>query len=53
MPWYTNPLKTTKVLNRIATRYESSAIQDLRSALDNVTELVRIKLVRYYNGNKL
>lgn len=50
MPWYINPVKTTQVLNKIANRYTCSTLQDLRSVLDNVTELVRRKQDQYYDN---
>jgi len=50
MPWYTNPLTTTKIINKIANRYERSALQDLKSVLDHVTELVRRKQDHYYEN---
>ena len=52
MPWYTNPVITCRVLNKIATRYESSALQDLRSVLDHATELIWRKQVHYYESNQ-
>jgi hypothetical protein len=50
MPWYTDPVITCKVLNRIASRYESSSLQDLKFILDRVTESIWRKQEQYY-GN--
>ena len=50
MPWYTNHLITCKVLNRIARRYEPSAIQNLRTVLDNATESIWKKQEYYYKA---
>jgi hypothetical protein len=49
MPWYTNPVLTCKVLNRIANRYERMALRDLKSVLDHVTELIWRKQEHYYD----
>jgi hypothetical protein len=48
MPWYTNHIKTCKVLNRIASRHESSSLQDLKSVLDHATESLWRKQEHYY-----
>lgn len=47
MPWYTNPALTCKVLNRIANRYDHTALQDLKSALDRATALIWMKQENY------
>jgi len=47
MPWYKNPLTTCKVLDRIARRYESSSLQQLRDVIDYVTELIWTKQDHY------
>lgn len=52
MPWYINPVKTRKVLNRIADRYERAALQDLKSILDHVTELVLKKQEHYFKSSQ-
>lgn len=52
MPWYTNPVITCKVLNRIANRYEHTSLHNLRSILDHVTELIWRKQEHYYDGNQ-
>ena len=48
MPWYTNHIITCKVLNRIARRYEPSALQNLRTVLDSATESIWRKQDLYY-----
>jgi len=51
MPWYTNHIITSKVLNRIARHYgcyEPSALQTLRTVLDNATESIWRKHDLYY-----
>jgi hypothetical protein len=50
MPWYTNPVITCKVLNRIARRYENSPLQNLKSILDNATESIWEKQQQYYDN---
>ena len=50
MPWYTNHIKTCKVLNRIANRYERSSSQDLKSVLDYATETIWKKQEHYYES---
>jgi hypothetical protein len=50
MPWYTNPVITCKVLNRIARRYERSPLQNLKSILDNATESIWEKQQQYYDN---
>jgi hypothetical protein len=52
MPWYTNPLVTCKVLNKIANRHDSSKLLDLKSALDHATELIWKKQEQYYESNR-
>lgn len=52
MPWYFNPVTTCKALNKIASRYEHSALQDLRSILDHATELILRKQEHYYECNQ-
>lgn len=47
MPWYNNPVIICKVLNRIATRYPNSNLQDLNTTLDNATQLLWSKQERY------
>jgi hypothetical protein len=50
MPWYTNHVKTCKVLNKIASRYEHSSLQDLKYVLDYATELIWKKQKHYYKA---
>ena len=50
MPWYTNPVITCKVLNRIARRYENSPLQNLKTILDNATESIWEKQQQYYDN---
>jgi hypothetical protein len=50
MPWYTNPDITCRVLNRIATRYNQSALQDLTVVLDNAVALILRKLEHYHHA---
>ncbi|MFA7404586.1 MAG: hypothetical protein WC007_11355 [Pelobacteraceae bacterium] len=50
MPWYTNPDITCRVLNRIATRYNQSALQDLTIVLDNAVALILRKLEHYHHA---
>jgi hypothetical protein len=51
MPWYTNPVITCKVLNKIADRYERNALHDLKSVLDRATELIWKKQEHYFESN--
>lgn len=48
MPWYNNPALTSKVLNRIANRYQWASIQDLNRTLDRATQLIWSKQEEYY-----
>jgi hypothetical protein len=48
MPWYTNPVMISKVLNKIARRYERSSLQDLKLVLDCATETIWRKRELYY-----
>ena len=50
MPWYTDHIKTCKVLNRIANRYEHIGIQDIKFILDNATESIWRKQENYYRN---
>lgn len=52
MPWYTNPVITCKVLNRIADRYEDTALQDLKYVLDNAVALILKKQEHFYAGSR-
>lgn len=52
MPWYTNPGKTCKFLDKIASRYEPSALQELNSALDNILSSILKKQENYFAGNQ-
>lgn len=49
MPWYMNPVKTCKVLNRIANRHRRAPLHDLTAVLDQVTEKLWNKQERYYS----
>ena len=48
MPWYTNPVTTCKVLNRIANRFDHSSLNNLRSVMDYATESIWRKQEHYY-----
>lgn len=48
MPWYKNPATVCKVVNRIASRYDRASLQNLRDALDYVTESIWRKQEKYY-----
>jgi hypothetical protein len=50
MPWYTNPTLTCKVLNRIANRYPRATLKDLKTTLDNATQLIWSKQEHYYKN---
>lgn len=52
MPWYMNPVKTRKVLNRIANRYKRTSLQDLRAVLDHATQLIWIKKENFYQNRR-
>jgi hypothetical protein len=52
MPWYTNPSKTRKVLNKIAKRYDYTTLQDLKYVLDNATETIWKKQELYFEGHQ-
>jgi len=51
MPWYTNPVTTCKVLDKIAKRYEHSALHDLKFCLDSTVALILKKQDQYHRGN--
>jgi len=48
MPWYTDHIRTCKVLNRIARHYEQSSLTDLKIVLDRATETLWRKKEHYY-----
>jgi hypothetical protein len=48
MPWYTNPVITCKVLNRIANRHSCANLHDLKTTLDYATQLLWRKQEHYY-----
>ena len=48
MPWYMNPVKTCKVLNRIANRHKHAPIRDLNTLLDHATQRLWTKQEHYY-----
>jgi hypothetical protein len=50
MPWYINPVITCKVLNRIANRYPRANLQELKTTLDNATQLLWSKQEHYCNS---
>lgn len=52
MPWYTNPITTCKVLDKIATRHEHTALQDLKSVLDNAIASILKKQEHYHEGGR-
>lgn len=47
MPWYTDPVTTCKVLDKIATHYERTSLRDLKSVLDNVVASILKKQEHY------
>ena len=53
MPWYTNPVMTRKVLDRIANRHPRTTIQELGAVLDYVTELIWRKQENYVKALEL
>lgn len=52
MPWYMNPNETCRVLNRIASKYNSSQLHDLKTVLDQATQLIWAKQESYYQSRK-
>lgn len=52
MPWYMNPVVTCKVLNRIASHYQRTPLQDLKSVLDRATQLIWTKQENYYQNRR-
>jgi hypothetical protein len=48
MPWYMNPVRTSKVLNRIANRHARASLRELTAVLDQVTEKLWSKQEYYY-----
>jgi hypothetical protein len=48
MPWYTNPVTTCKVLDKIAKRYERTTLHDLKFCLDNTVALILKKQENYH-----
>ena len=48
MPWYTNPVITCKVLNRIANRFERSPLHNLSFVMDYATESIWRKQEQYF-----
>lgn len=49
MPWYTNPAIFCKVLNKIASRYELSTLQELNTVLDNAVASILKKQEQYHS----
>lgn len=49
MPWYTNPVLTCKVLNRIANRHPRATTRDLDTILDYATQLIWSKQEHFYS----
>jgi hypothetical protein len=49
MPWYTNPIKTCQVLNRIANRHSRASIKELDTVLDYATQLIWSKQENFYS----
>jgi len=52
MPWYMNPTKTCKVLNRIANRYQCIPLHDLKSVMDRATQLIWSKQESYHQNRR-
>jgi len=52
MPWYTDPDKACKVLNKIANRYSHTTLHDLKSVLDHVSALLWEKQEHYYEDRR-
>jgi hypothetical protein len=50
MPWYTDPVATCKVLNRIASRHEGLSLHELKIILDRVTESIWRKQEQYHDS---
>jgi hypothetical protein len=50
MPWFTNPVLTCRVLNRIANRYSRAPLQDLKTTMDIATQSIWSKQEHYYNS---
>lgn len=50
MPWYTNPVMTRKVLDRIANRHPRTTIQDFGALLDYVTQQIWTKQENYFKA---
>lgn len=50
MPWYTNPVTTCKVLNKIANRHERTNLQELKFVLDEASTLIWKKQEHFYEG---
>lgn len=47
MPWYMCSNITSKVMNKIANRYQDASLQDLGKALDSATQLLWHKQEQY------
>ncbi|NTW98554.1 MAG: hypothetical protein HGB35_01175 [Geobacteraceae bacterium] len=52
MPWYTDPVTTCKVLDKIATRYERIELYDLKSVLDSAVALLLKKQEQYLESTQ-
>ena len=52
MPWYTNPVITCKVLDKIARRHEQRNLQDLKHVLDNAIASILIKQQHYHGDTR-
>jgi len=52
MPWYTNPVKTCKLLNRIANRHQCTSLHNIRTVLDYATESIWKKQEQYYKTHQ-
>jgi hypothetical protein len=49
MPWYTNPILTCKVLNRIANRHPRTSLHDLDTIMDRATQMLWSKQELFYS----
>lgn len=50
MPWYTDPVTTCKVLDKISKRYDRTPLHELKSVLDNVVASILKKQEQYHEG---
>jgi hypothetical protein len=52
MPWYTDPVATCKVLDKIAKRYDNTTLHDLKSVLDDVVSSILRKQMHYFEDTQ-